>query len=115
MNDVGTRWYTSTADPAGPINCAPGRPRSEFSRTPFTASIVKACNVPAREPVFGRKIIMSDDAKQRPVVSKRFDRVDAAIWSREWEDGSRSYEVTFSRSHKNGDRRMEADVFLPQT
>jgi len=33
---------------------------------------------------------MSDDVKQRPVVSKKFDRVDVAIWCNEWEDGSRT-------------------------
>ncbi len=37
--------------------------------------------------------------KTPPVDSKRFDRVQAAIWRREHADGRSSFSVTFSRSY----------------
>ena len=33
----------------------------------------------------------------RPVASRKFDRVDAAIWRKEFDDGKSSFSVTFSR------------------
>ena len=40
------------------------------------------------------------ESKKPPYKSKRFDRVDAAIWSKNHEDGRTSYSVTFSRSYR---------------